>query len=135
MNIEFILRPARKINARVAYSLFVPFVILMREIFRRNAPTPIVSRWYTLEASRYYLHWVAAFGILTPWCGDCYLYFSTHEQRISFREGGVCEYLFYFIIKNTTHRRIPLLASVRIFVAAGALFSLVSGRVASPRLK
>ena len=56
------------------------YVELALKLFRRNVPTPIVSRWYALESASYFLHWLSAFGLLVPWCGNCYLYFRTRES-------------------------------------------------------
>ena len=45
------------------------------KLFRRNAPVPMVGRWYTVENASWFVYSMASFGILSAVVGECHMRF------------------------------------------------------------
>ena len=47
----------------------------MRNLFTRNAPLPLISRWYSVESAAHYVFALFSVGILSNYVGSCHLLF------------------------------------------------------------
>ena len=57
------------------------YIAFATKLFRRNAPDPMVGRWYTVGSAFWFVYRMASFGILKTVVGDCHMRFRHGNRR------------------------------------------------------